>query len=343
MPEVIYSLAGKRVYVAGHRGMVGSAIVRRLVSEDCEILTATRAEVDLRLQEQVEAWMSKNRPDAVFLAAARVGGILANAHYPADFLYDNLILEANVIHAAHRAQVEKLMFLGSSCIYPKFADQPIVEDSLLTGSLEPTNEWYAIAKIAGLKLCLAYRKQHGRDFISAMPTNLYGPNDNFDLGSSHVMPALIRKAHDAKVNQQQEMCIWGTGAPRREFLHVDDCADACLHLMKTYSAESHVNVGSGEDITILELTRLVSEVVGFEGKITHDLAKPDGTPRKLLSVDKLRTLGWSPKIGLKEGIADAYRSFLDGHYLERSNTSLSGDVIAQSDVSCERAKASALH
>ncbi|MBY2912146.1 GDP-L-fucose synthase family protein [Rhizobium leguminosarum] len=343
MPEMIYSLAGKRVYVAGHRGMVGSAIVRRLASEGCDILTATRAEVDLRRQDQVEAWMSKYRPDAVFLAAARVGGILANATYPADFLYDNLILQANVIHAAHRTHVEKLMFLGSSCIYPKFADQPIVEDSLLTGSLEPTNEWYAIAKIAGLKLCQAYRKQHGRDFISAMPTNLYGPGDNFDLGSSHVMPALIRKTHEAKVSEQQEICVWGTGTPRREFLHVDDCADACLHLMKTYSAESHVNVGCGEDITILELAYLVSKIVGFEGKITRDLTKPDGTPRKLLSVDKLRTLGWSPKIGLKEGIADAYRSFLDGHHLERSDRGTSGDLIGQRDISFDIAKSSAPH
>ncbi|MBY2919539.1 GDP-L-fucose synthase family protein [Rhizobium leguminosarum] len=343
MPEVIYSLTRKRVYVAGHRGMVGSAIVRRLASEGCEILTSTRAEVDLRRQDQVEAWMSKHRPDAVFLAAARVGGILANATYPADFLYDNLILQANVIHAAHRTHVQKLMFLGSSCIYPKFADQPIVEDSLLTGSLEPTNEWYAIAKIAGLKLCQAYRKQHGRDFISAMPTNLYGPGDNFDLGSSHVMPALIRKTHEAKVSEQQEICVWGTGTPRREFLHVDDCADACLHLMKTYSAESHVNVGCGEDITILELAYLVSKIVGFEGKITRDLTKPDGTPRKLLSVDKLRSLGWSPKIGLNEGIADAYRSFLDGHHLERSDRAVSSDLIGQSDISFEKAKSSAPH
>jgi len=261
--------------------------------------------------------MAKNRPDAVFLAAAKVGGILANDTYPADFLYDNLILEANVIHAAYEARVEKLMFLGSSCIYPKLADQPIVEDALLTGSLEPTNEWYAIAKIAGLKLCAAYRKQHGKDFISAMPTNLYGPGDNFDLASSHVMPALIRKAHEAKVNGDKEIRIWGTGTPKREFLHVDDCADACVYLMKTYSAESHVNVGSGKDISILELAQLVAEVIGFEGDITRDLTKPDGTPRKLMSADKLRRLGWSPKIGLKEGIADAYHSFLNGHYLKR--------------------------
>jgi len=319
MPKTIYSLAGKRVYVAGHRGMVGSAIVRRLASENCEILTVPHAEVDLRRQDQVEAWMAKNRPDAIFLAAAKVGGILANHTYPADFLYDNLILEANVIHAAYRARVEKLMFLGSSCIYPKFAEQPIVEDALLSGSLEPTNEWYAIAKIAGLKLCAAYRKQHGKDFISAMPTNLYGPGDNFDLNSSHVMPALIRKTHEAKINGEKEICIWGTGTPLREFLHVDDCADACIHLMKTYSAESHVNVGSGKDISILELAGLVAEVVGFEGEITRDLTKPDGTPRKLMSADKLRALGWSPKIELKEGIADAYRSFLKGHYLERHN------------------------
>ncbi|MDR6666043.1 GDP-L-fucose synthase [Rhizobium sp. 1399] len=319
MPEVIYSLAGKKVYVAGHRGMVGSAIVRRLASEGCEILTALHAEVDLRRQDQVEAWMGKNRPDAVFLAAAKVGGILANDTYPADFLYDNLILEANVIHAAYKVRVEKLMFLGSSCIYPKFADQPIVEDALLTGSLEPTNEWYAIAKIAGLKLCAAYRKQHGKDFISAMPTNLYGPGDNFDLDSSHVMPALIRKAHEAKLNGEKEIRIWGTGTPLREFLHVDDCADACVHLMKTYSAESHVNVGSGEDISILELAGLVAGAVGFEGEITRDLTKPDGTPRKLMSADKLRALGWSPKIGMKEGIADAYQSFLKGNYLERHN------------------------
>jgi len=317
MPDVIYGLAGKKVYVAGHRGMVGSAIVRRLASEGCEILTATRAEADLTRQGEVEAWMEKNRPDAVFLAAAKVGGILANDTYPADFLYDNLILEANIVHAAHKVGVEKLLFLGSSCIYPKFADQPIVEEALLTGSLEPTNEWYAIAKIAGIKLCQAYRRQHGRDFISAMPTNLYGPGDNFDLKSSHVMPALIRKAHEAKLGRLSEITIWGTGTPRREFLHVDDCADACVHLMKTYSDDTHVNVGSGEDVTILELTELVSEVVGFQGKIVHDLTKPDGTPRKLMSADKLRGLGWAPKIGLRDGVASAYEAFLKGEYLER--------------------------
>jgi GDP-L-fucose synthase len=312
-----YDLKGKKVYVAGHRGMVGSAIVRRLASEGCEILTASRADADLTRQVEVEAWMDKNRPDAVFLAAAKVGGILANDTYPADFLYENMILEANIIHAAHQVGVEKLLFLGSSCIYPKFADQPITEDALLTGSLEPTNEWYAIAKIAGIKLCQAYRKQHGHDYISAMPTNLYGPGDNFDLNSSHVMPALIRKAHDAKTEGKPEVVVWGTGTPRREFLHVDDCADACVHLMKTYSADSHVNVGYGDDVTILELTQMVCRVVGFEGAIVNDLSKPDGTPRKLMSADKLRGLGWTPKIGLEDGIRNAYEAFLSGQFAER--------------------------
>ncbi len=313
----MYDLAGKRVWVAGHRGMVGSAIIRRLASEGCEILTAGRAELDLRRQDAVEAWMDKNRPDAVFLAAAKVGGILANDTYPADFLYENLILETNIIHAAYRSGVEKLLFLGSSCIYPKFAPQPITEDALLTGSLEPTNEWYAIAKIAGIKLCQAYRRQHGCDFISAMPTNLYGPGDNFDLNTSHVMPALIRKAHDAKQSGAGTISIWGTGTPRREFLHVDDCADACVFLMKYYSDESHVNVGSGEDITILELTKLVCEVVGFSGGIEHDLSKPDGTPRKLMSAERLRSMGWAPRIALADGIAEAYRAFQDGQFVDR--------------------------
>jgi GDP-L-fucose synthase len=314
----MFSLAGKKVYVAGHRGMVGSAIVRRLASEGCTVLTAGRAEVDLTRQDQVEHWFEAHRPEVVFLAAAKVGGILANDRYPADFIYENLILEANVIHAAHRAGVEKLLFLGSSCIYPKFAEQPIVEEALLTGPLEPTNEWYAIAKIAGIKLCQAYRRQHGRDFISAMPTNLYGPGDNFDLSSSHVMPALIRKAHEAKVSGAPEIVVWGTGTPRREFLHVDDCADACVHLMTAYSDDGHVNVGSGEDVTILELTRLVCKAVGYEGGIVHDLEKPDGTPRKLMSAGRLRALGWSPAIGLEEGIAMAYQAFLAGGSVERN-------------------------
>lgn len=306
-----FDLAGKRVFVAGHRGMVGSAIVRRLAGEDCTVLTATRQELDLMDQRSVRAWFAAEKPDAVFLAAAKVGGILANDTYPADFLYDNLMIEANVIEAAHRSDVAKLMFLGSSCIYPKFADQPIEESSLLTGPLEPTNEWYAIAKIAGIKLAQAYRRQHGRDFISAMPTNLYGPGDNFDLKGSHVLPALIRKAHQAKLDGAASIEIWGTGTPRREFLHVDDLADACVFLMKTYSDYEHVNVGSGSDVTIMELTEMVTRAVGFSGEITRDETKPDGTPRKLMSAAKLEAMGWRPAITLEEGIAATYHWFLD--------------------------------
>jgi GDP-L-fucose synthase len=307
----LYTLAGKRVFVAGHRGMVGSALVRRLAREDCaEILTVGRETLDLRRQAEVEAWMLKARPQAVFVPAAKVGGILANDAYPADFLYENLAIAANLIHAAHLAHVEKLMFLGSSCIYPKHAPQPIVEEALLTGPLEPTNEWYAVAKIAGLKLCAAYRRQHGRDFISAMPTNLYGPGDNFDLASSHVIPALVRKAHEAKTTGASSMEIWGTGTPRREFLHVDDCADALVHLMTRYSGEIHINVGSGEDLTIKETARLVMRVVGFDGALTHDLSKPEGTPRKLMSAERIRALGWRPSIALEEGLADTYAWYL---------------------------------
>jgi GDP-L-fucose synthase len=315
-----YVLAGKRVFVAGHRGMVGSAIVRRLGAEGCTILTAPRAELDLMNQLDVRDWFAREKPDTVFLAAAKVGGILANDSYPADFLYDNLMIEANVMEAAHRSDVGKLMFLGSSCIYPKLAQQPIVEASLLTGSLEPTNEWYAIAKIAGIKLAQAYRRQHGRDFISAMPTNLYGPGDNFDLKGSHVLPALIRKAHEAKLAGAEAIEIWGTGTPRREFLHVDDLADACVFMMKAYSDDEHVNVGSGSDITILELTEMVSRVIGFEGKITRDQSKPDGAPRKLMSVNKLAALGWHSKIPLQDGIIKTYRWFLDHH--DEARTSL---------------------
>lgn len=309
--EVIFPLEGKRVWVAGHKGMVGSAIVRRLERENCEVLVADRQAVDLKDQAQTRSWILDQKPDAIFLAAAKVGGILANDSFPADFLYDNLMIEANIIEAAYRANVSKLLFLGSSCIYPKMAPQPITEDALLTGPLEPTNEWYAIAKIAGIKLCQAYRKQHGCDFISAMPTNLYGPGDNFDLNSSHVIPALIRKAHEAKLRGDKEMVIWGTGSPRREFLYVDDCADACVHLMKVYSGDSHVNVGSGQDITIKELTKIICGVVGFAGAINQDLTRPDGTPSKLMSPDRLRALGWSPKISLKDGLASAYQWFCD--------------------------------
>jgi GDP-L-fucose synthase len=309
----VYDFVGKRVWVAGHRGMVGSALVRRLGQESCTVLTAGRTEVDLMDQAGTRAWVAANRPDVIFLAAAKVGGILANDTYPADFLYDNLMIAANVIEAAHREKVGKLLFLGSSCIYPKLAEQPIREDSLLTGPLEPTNEWYAVAKIAGIKLGQAYRRQHNDDFISAMPTNLYGPGDNFDLRSSHVMPALIRKAHEAKRAGAAEIVVWGTGSPRREFLHVDDCADACVTLLRGYSDFEHVNVGSGEDVTILELTRMVCDIVGFEGHIVCDDTKPDGTPRKLMSADKLRALGWCPTISLRDGIASTYRWFLENH------------------------------
>lgn len=310
MADAVYSLKGKRVYVAGHRGMVGSALVRRLGREACEILTATRQDANLIRQDQAEALMARLKPDAVFIPAAKVGGILANDTYPAGFLYENLMIAANLIHAAHQVNVEKLLFLGSSCIYPKLAPQPITEDALLTGPLEPTNEWYAIAKIAGIKLCQAYRKEHGRDFISAMPTNLYGPGDNYNLQTSHVIPALIRKAHEAKAAGAASMTIWGTGSPMREFLHADDSADALVHLMQVYSDADHVNVGSGEDLTIEALARLVMEVVGFEGDLEKDLTKPDGTPRKLMSADRLRALGWSPRIGLREGLEDAYSWFL---------------------------------
>ena len=309
----MYDLAGKRVFVAGHRGMVGSAIVRRLASEGCEMLTAGRDTLDLMDQRGVRDWFARETPDAVMLAAAKVGGILANDSCPADFLYDNLMIEANVIEAAHREGTGRLLFLGSSCIYPKFADQPITEDALLTGALEPTNEWYAIAKIAGIKLIQAYRRQHGYDWISAMPTNLYGPGDNFDLKGSHVLPAMIRKAHEAKEAGAESIEIWGTGTPRREFLHVDDLADACVFLMKTYSEDSHINVGSGSDVTILELAQMVTRAVGFDGTIAKDETKPDGTPRKLMSADKLRALGWAPSIALEDGIAATYRWFLEHH------------------------------
>lgn len=313
-PKFKFDLQGKRVWVAGHRGMVGSAIVRRLASESCEVLTAGRDVLDLERQSAVEAWIAQEKPDAIFMAAAKVGGILANDTYPADFLYNNLVIETNIVDAAWRNGVGKVLFLGSSCIYPKFAPQPITEDSLLTGPLEPTNEWYAIAKIAGIKLAQAYRKQHGCDFISAMPTNLYGIGDNFDLNSSHVMPALIRKAHEAKLAGADSITIWGTGTPRREFLNADDCADACVFLMKTYSDFEHVNVGSGEDVTILELAQLVCEVVGFKGQIVTDTSKPDGTPRKLMSADKLRRMGWKPSIELREGLRATYE-----HFKEKAN------------------------
>ncbi len=307
----MYSLSGKRIWVAGHRGMVGAALVRRLAREDCEVVTVSRQALDLTDQSAVRDWMAAARPHAVLLAAARVGGILANDSFPVDFLRDNLLIETAIFTGAHAAGVEKLLFLGSSCIYPKLAPQPITEDALLTGALEPTNEWYAIAKIAGIKLAQAYRKQYGCDYISAMPTNLYGPGDNFDLDASHVMPALIRKVHSAK-QSGGAVEVWGSGTPRREFLFVDDLADACLHLMKVYSGAGHINVGSGEDLSIIELTRLVMAVIGYDGPVVTDPAKPDGTPRKLMDTSRLKALGWSPSTPLREGIARSYQAFLEG-------------------------------
>jgi GDP-L-fucose synthase len=290
--------------------MVGSALMRRLLSENCELITISRGKLDLRNQSDVSAWIRSERPDAIFLAAATVGGILANSQRPADFLYDNLTIETNIIHAARQNEVAKLLFLGSSCIYPKFAEQPIVEEALLKGELEPTNEWYAIAKIAGVKLCQAYRAQHGARFVSAMPTNLYGPNDNFDLTSSHVLPALIAKIHLARMAGIPAVELWGSGRPRREFLHVDDLADALVFLMKAHETSVPINVGSGKDCTILELAEVIAEIVGFTGRFQFDATKPDGTPRKLLDVSKLTALGWSAKISLQDGIRSTYEWYL---------------------------------
>ena len=302
-------MQGKRVWVAGHKGMVGSAICRRLSSEDSELVTVDRSVLDLRDSGAVKDWLSTTRPNLVFVAAAKVGGILANDEQPADFLYDNLMIEANVIHASAEIGVEKLQFLGSSCIYPKHAPQPLAEDSLLTGPLEPTNEAYAIAKIAGIKMCEAYRKQKGCNFISVMPTNLYCPDDNFDLNSSHVLPALIRKAHIAKEEGADKLTIWGTGTPRREFLHVDDLADACIFVMKHYDALQHINIGYGSDVSIIELAKIVAAAVDFKGQIDMDLSKPDGTPRKLLDTTRLQALGWSPSIALEDGVRSTYAWF----------------------------------
>ena len=300
-----------KIFVAGHRGMVGSAIVRRLQAEGfTQILTRNRSDLDLLDRLAVRRFFEIERPEFVFDAAARVGGIIANSEKPVEFLIENLTIQNNVIQAAADFGAAKLLFLGSSCIYPKLAPQPISEDSLLTGPLEPTNDAYALAKIAGIKLCQAYAKQYGKNFISAMPTNLYGPNDNFDLRTSHVLPALIRKVHEAKTSGARTVAVWGTGTPRREFLHVDDLADACLFLLNNYDSPEIVNIGCGEDFTIRELVETVCETLGFDGELVFDTSKPDGTPRKLLNTEKLRSLGWSPRIPLREGILDAYTWFL---------------------------------
>jgi len=301
--------AKRRIWVAGHRGMVGSAVLRRLAKEDVDILTVDRPNVDLREQQAVRQWVARAEPDVIILAAAKVGGILANDSCPADFLFDNLAIEANVIQAAHLANVERLVFLGSSCIYPKFAPQPIKEDALLTGPLEPTNEGYAIAKIAGIKMCQAYRRQYGRRYISVMPSNLYGQNDNFDLSTSHVLAALVRKFHAAKTAGEPEVVVWGSGAPRREFLYVDDLADAVVFLMDRYDGGEPINCGTGSDVSIRQLAEMIGRVAGFEGKLVFDIAKPDGTPRKLMDSSRLAALGWRPRTSLEEGIGEVYRWF----------------------------------
>jgi GDP-L-fucose synthase len=310
MAKAPFELRGKTVFVAGHRGMVGAALVRRLAQEGVELLTATRGEVDLREQAAVFDWFARRRPQVVFLAAAKVGGIVANNTLRAEFIYDNIAIAANVIHAAHVNGAEKLMFLGSSCIYPKLAPQPLREDSMLTGPLEPTNEPYAIAKIAGIKMVEAYRSQYGSDFVSVMPTNLYGPGDNYHPEYSHVVAALIRRFHEARAAGLPDVVVWGTGTPRREFLYVDDMADACVHLMKTYSDQELINIGTGADITIAEFARVVAGVVGYAGTISFDPSRPDGTPRKLLDVSRLDRLGWRAKTSLEDGIRLAYQAYL---------------------------------
>src|SRR6516164_8923323 len=316
MTAALFELEGKRIYVAGHTGMAGSAIVRRL-SQTCTILTAEHRELDLTQQEATERWLAAARPDVVVVAAGRVGGIMANNNYPADFLADNLAIGLNLIRASHLVRVKKLLFLGSSCVYPKYAKQPISEDQMLTGELEPTNEWYAVAKIAGIKLCEAYRRQYGRDFISVMPTNLYGLGDNYHPEHSHVVAALIRRFHEAKLKNASTVVVWGTGTPRREFLFVDDFADACVFVLKNYSDAQFINIGFGEDITIADLDRLVADIIDFRGAIMYDPQKPDGTPRKLLDVSRLSAMGWKAKVPLREGLARAFADYLAQAVRER--------------------------
>jgi GDP-L-fucose synthase len=311
MADTPFSLAGRRVYVAGHRGMAGSAIARRLAQEGCEIVAASRSELDLRRQADVEAWMARQKPSVVVIAAATVGGIIANSTRPAEFLYDNLAIETNVIHAAQKLGVAKLMFLGSSCMYPPTAPQPISESSMLTAPLEVTNEWYAVAKIAGAKLCEAYRKQHGCDFITVVPTGLYGPGDRYDATQSHVIPALLMKFHAAKMARKPTVDAWGTGSPRREFLHADDMADAAVFLLQTYSEPGPINIGDGKEVTIRELTMMIAEITGYDGQVVFDPSKPDGVPRKALDSSRLVGMGWRAKIGLRDGLAEAYRWYID--------------------------------
>ena len=310
MATKIFDLSGKQIYVAGHAGMVGSAVVRRLEKIPCEIITAGRDSLDLERQEQVEAFLAARRPDVVIVAAAKVGGIHANDAYPAEFISENLAIARNIIHASHKLAVRKLLFLGSSCIYPKLARQPMREEELLSGPLEPTNQWYAVAKIAGVKLCEAYRRQYGDDFISAMPTNLYGPGDNYHPENSHVVAALIRRFHHAKQEQAPSVPVWGTGTPLREFLFVDDLADACAFILEHYSDEQHVNVGSGEELTIAQFAKLVAEIVGYQGQLVFDTSRPDGVPRKLLDSGKLAAMGWRARTPLRAGLARAYTAFL---------------------------------
>ena len=307
---VIFDLRGKRIFVAGHAGMAGSAIMRRLERENCDIIFATRRDLDLRQSDEVDRFMAQAKPDAVFVAAGKVGGIGANSTYPADFIADNLAIALNTIRAAHRRGVKKLVYLGSSCIYPRLAPQPMSPDMLLSGPLEPTNQWYAVAKIAGIKMCEAYRLQHGADFVSVMPTNLYGPGDNYHPVDSHVPAALVRRFHEAKINGDASVAVWGTGSPRREFLAVDDLADACVFVMKSYSDPQFLNIGTGEDITIAEFARLVADVVGYRGKIVFDTSRPDGAPRKLLDVSRINALGWRATIPLREGLQRMYADFL---------------------------------
>ena len=317
MTEGFFDLANKRVFVAGHKGMAGSAIVRRLREESCEILTIDRTQLDLTRQQPTEEYLAKARPDVVIVAAGRVGGILANSAYPVEFLADNLAIELNVIRSTQSAGVRKLLFLASTCIYPKFAKQPMSEDQLLTGELEPTNEWYAIAKIAGIKLCEAYHRQHGCEFVSVMPSNLYGPGDNYHREHSHVVAALLRRFHEAKVENAPTVVVWGTGTPRREFLYVDDFADACIFVLKNYSGPKLINIGVGQDLSITEFAETVADVVGYRGKITYDSSKPDGTPRKLVDISRLSVLGWKARISLRQGLTKSYADFLENPIRER--------------------------